>query len=150
MLPARNRIIAAMAELTVVVEAGAQSGALITAAMARALGRPVGAVPGRVTAPQAQGANALLADGATVIRGAQDVLDTLYGSGARGLAAGPGRPPAPPSLRGLLAALADGHDTPQALAAAGLDGQQGLAALAELELGGHVRRGPGGRYVIIP
>lgn len=150
MLPARNRIIAALADLTVVVEAGAHSGALITAAMARALDRPVGAVPGRVTSPQAQGANALLAGGATVIRGAQDVLDTLYGSGARAPAPASGRSLAPASLQGLLAALADGHDTPNALAAVGLDAQQGLAALAELELGGHIRRGPGGRYVIVP
>ena len=69
MFPARNRIIAALAAMTVVVEAGERSGSLVTAAFAQRLGRPVGAVPGRITRPQAAGSNALLADGATVVRG---------------------------------------------------------------------------------
>src|SRR5947209_20315109 len=66
MFPARNRLIAALAELTVVVEARERSGSLVTAAVATQLSRPVGAVPGRVTTPQARGTNGLLVDGAQV------------------------------------------------------------------------------------
>src|SRR5204862_359038 len=76
--PARNRIIAALAALTVVVEATERSGALLTAAHARALGQRVAAVPGRVTSPLAAGPNALLARGAALVRGPQDVLDLLF------------------------------------------------------------------------
>lgn len=143
--PARNRIVAALSAMTVVVEAGERSGALLTARFARGLGRPLGAVPGRVTSPQAAGANALLAAGAYVVRGVQDVLDTLFGAGVRRADAGE-RPELAAELRVLLAAIADGHDTACALARAGLPPEQGLAALAALELAGHVRREPGGRF----
>jgi DNA processing protein len=81
MFPARNRLMAALAELTVVVEAAERSGSLITAEMAADCGRPVGAVPGPVTSWRSAGANMLLADGAAVIRDAQDVLDRLLGPG---------------------------------------------------------------------
>ncbi|MEA2423667.1 MAG: processing protein, partial [Thermoleophilaceae bacterium] len=66
--PARNRIMAALAAMTVVVEAADPSGSLITAAFAAELGRGVAAVPGRVTASNAAGSNRLLRDGAAVIR----------------------------------------------------------------------------------
>lgn len=146
--PARNRIIAALSAMTVVVEATERSGALVTARLARAIGRPVGAVPGWVVSPQAAGPNGLLADGACVVRGPEDVLDHLFGAGVR-------RPPerrrqAPRELRPLLDALAAGHDTAAALAQAGFAPDQGLAALAALELAGHVRRGAGGRFSVVP
>jgi DNA processing protein len=149
MFPARNRIIAALAATTVVVEAAERSGALLTAAFARGIGRPVGAVPGRITTLQAAGPNALLAAGAYVVRGAQDVLDQLFGAGLRA-AAGDERPELAPDLRGLLGAIAEGHETAAALARVGFAAEQGLAALASLELGGYVRRQPGGRFSIIP
>ena len=145
MFLARNRIIAALGAMTVVVEATEYSGALVTARLAREIGRPVGAVPGRVTSPQAAGPNGLLAAGACVVRGAQDVLDHLFGAGVR-LAAPPRRRQPPAELRNLLAAIAEGHETAAALARAGFGPDQGLAALAALELGGFVRRGAGGRY----
>ena len=145
MFPARNRIIAALAAMTVVVEAGERSGALVTARLARGLGRPVGAVPGRVTTPQAAGPNGLLAAGACVVRGPQDVLDHLFGAGERTVAREPRRQP-PHELRSLLAAIAEGRETAAALARAGFEPEQGLAALAELELGGFVHRGAGGRF----
>ena len=148
MFPARNRIIAALAAMTVVVEAGERSGALVTARLARGLGRPVGAVPGRVTQPQAAGSNGLLAAGACVVRGPQDVLDHLFGAGERTALQARRQPPA--ELAPLLAAIADGHETTAALARAGVRPEQGLAALAALELGGFVRRGAGGRFSIIP
>jgi DNA processing protein len=151
MFLARNRIIAALAAMTVVVEAGERSGAMVTARLAREIGRPVGAVPGRVTTSQAAGTNGLLAAGACVVRGPQDVLDHVFGAGVR--PAGPGigerrRPSA--ELRPLLEAIATGHETAAALSRAGLRPDQGLAALAALELGGFVRRGAGGRFSVVP
>lgn len=147
MFPARNRIIAALAAMTVVVEAGERSGSLVTARLAYDIWRPVGAVPGRVTTSQAAGSNALLASGrASVVRGAQDVLDRLFGLGER-IAPEPPRPAPPPELAPLLTAIAEGHETAAAaLARAGLDPDKGLAALAALELAGFVTRAAGGRF----
>ncbi len=54
------------------------------------------------------------------------------------------------SLRRLLRALGDGHDTAGAVRRAGLPAQDGLAALAELELAGYIRRGAGGRFHVVP
>ena len=149
MFLARNRIIAGLAAMTVVVEAAEHSGSLVTARVARELGRPVGAVPGSVTSPQAAGPNGLLAAGACVVRGPQDVLDELFGAGVR--IAGAAEPRQPPrELRLLLAAIAAGTETAAALARAGFSPDQGLAALAALELGGFVRRGAGGRFSVVP
>jgi DNA processing protein len=149
MFPARNRIIAALAAMTVVVEAGERSGSLVTAAFALRLGREVGAVPGQITRPQASGSNALLANGATVVRGPQDVLDALFGIGVRAAVADD-RPELTEELALLLAGLADGHGTSTALIRAGYEPDEGLAALASLELGGYVRREAGGRYAVLP
>jgi DNA processing protein len=145
--PARNRIIAALAAMTIVVEAGERSGALLTAAFARSLGRPVGAVPGRITSAQSRGPNGLLAAGAYVVRAPQDVLDHLFGEGVRRAPARE-KPDLAPELRVLVAAIAEGHDTSAALQRAGLSPQQGLAALASLELAGYVRREAGGRFAV--
>jgi DNA processing protein len=81
--PARNRIMAALGGMTVVVEAAERSGSLITAEIAADLGRDLGAVPGPVTSRSSAGPNSLLAGGAHVIRGAQDVLDAMLGPGPR-------------------------------------------------------------------
>jgi DNA processing protein len=148
MFLARNRIIAALAAMTVVVEAGEYSGALVTARRAQELWRPVGAVPGRVTSPQAAGPNGLLAEGACMVRGPQDVLDHLFGAGVLRAADMRGQPPA--ELRALLGAVADGHDTLAALARAGFDPDEGLRGLAALEVGGYVRRAAGGRFTVAP
>ncbi len=72
--PRRNRIIAALARLTIVVEAPELSGALITSSAALELGRDVAAVPGQIDAPQSVGANRLLRDGAHVITSVADAL----------------------------------------------------------------------------
>jgi DNA processing protein len=148
MFPARNRLIAALAAMTVVVEASERSGALITAELAAGLERGVGAVPGAVTSRCAAGPNELLARGATLIRGAQDVLDCLYGAGCVRVAQARGA--LPPGLQPLLAAIGDGRDTAAALSRAGLSPQDGLAALASLELAGYIRRTTGGRYSVLP
>jgi len=149
MFPARNRIIAGLSAMTVVVEAGHHSGALVTARLAGELGRPVGAVPGRVNAARSAGCNALIRDGALLVRGAQDVLDDLFGAGTRDVRDA-ARAELAPELRSLLAAIADGHDSTAALARAGVPADRGLAALASLELGGYIRREPGGRFAVTP
>jgi DNA processing protein len=146
--PARNRLIAALAGVAVVVEAMERSGSLITAEFARDLGRDVGAVPGHVTSPLARGPNALLRDGAHVIRHAEDALDLACGVGAwarrRPLGAG-----VPEHLRALFGAVAEGAQTPEALVERGVPVTVALAGLAELELGGHLRRAVGGRYEVV-
>jgi DNA processing protein len=141
--PARNRLIAALAGLTVVVEAMERSGSLITAEFARDLGRDVGAVPGQVTSPLARGPNALLADGAHVIRNPEDALDLACGVGAwrRRRPAGDG---VPEHLRALHQAVASGARTADALTRRGFAVTVALAGLAELELTGHLRRVDGG------
>jgi DNA processing protein len=72
--PRRNRIIAALAETLVVIEAGERSGALITARNALDLGRNVAVVPGPIDSPRHVGSNRLLADGASIIARVEDVL----------------------------------------------------------------------------
>lgn len=149
MFPARNRIIAALSAMTIVVEGRHGSGALLTARAALDLGRTVGAVPGPVTSPLAAGPHELLRSDALLVGGPQDILDGLFGIGAR---AAPRRSDRPlePELRKLLDAIAEGHETEAALAAAGLDANRGLAALATLELAGRLRRETGGRYSAVP
>lgn len=94
--PRRNRIVAALVEAVLVVQAGAKSGALVTARMAREQGRPVLAVPGLPGAALTRGTHGLLRQGARLAESAADVLAAI------GLEAGPGELPAtPPKLSGL-------------------------------------------------
>lgn len=142
---ARNRIVAGLAGVTVVVEARERSGTLISAGFARDLGREVAAVPGPITSDRSAGTHALIRDGAHLVTGVSDVLDLLYGVGAA-----PGLPAPPalqPRLAGLLQRVRSGQDTPEALVAAGLALDDALAGLAELELLGCVRRSLSGRYL---
>lgn len=75
--PARNRIIAAMASGVVVVEAGLRSGAIGTARAADALSRPVMAVPGPVHSRRSTGCHRMVRDGATLVTGMREVLETV-------------------------------------------------------------------------
>lgn len=75
--PLRNRIIAGLSQGVVVVEAAARSGSLITARDALDMGREVMAVPGHPFDARASGCNMLIRDGATLVRGAEDVLEGL-------------------------------------------------------------------------
>ncbi len=153
---ARNRIIAALSKVTVVVQARDRSGTESTVRVARALGRVVGAVPGSVLSGLSDGPNSLLAEGATVIRGPQDVLDVVFGAGVRA---------AREQIRGkldrvqlaVLDAVAGGADTVAALARLDLlppnrgaaGGEFLMATLAGLELTGFIRRTTGGRYTVV-
>lgn len=138
---ARNGVVAALADAVLVVEAPARSGALNTAGWAA--GRiPVLAVPGDVDRPQVQGCLALLRDGATLARGADDVLEALGrfpSLAARPVPAASGGP--------VLAAIHHGARTLDALVAATrLPAAAVFAALTELQLDGAVEAGDGGTY----
>lgn len=135
--PARNRIMAALAGMTVVVEAAERSGSLITADLAADLGRDLGAVPGPIGSRLSAAPNALIAGGACVVRDAQDVLDAMLGPGARRVrASGPALPPAG---RAALEAIERGAESCDAVAVAlGIEGAEAAAALADLEACGYV------------
>ncbi len=75
--PPRNRIISGLSLATVVIEAGEESGALITATFAAEQGREIFAVPGSIYAPQSKGTNRLVQQGARPLLAVQDVLEAL-------------------------------------------------------------------------
>ena len=152
--PSRNRVIAGLAQGTVVVEAAPKSGSLITARLAADYGRDVMAVPGSPLDPRAQGCNQLIRDGATLVQSAADILEALQPFGRRHVAE-PGTMFFPSddaqdageaerqAVMGLL--------SPSAVAIDELIRQSGVAAanvqliLLELELAGRLERHAGGR-----
>ena len=147
MFPARNRIMAALGGMTVVVEARERSGSLITAEMADNLGREVGAVPGRVGTSPAAGTNALIHDGAALIRDGQDVLDALLGPGGGARLLAPIGPVLDTELARILELVEVGAGNPDALARdSGLAAGPLASALVKLELGGYLRSDSAGRY----
>jgi len=163
--PRRNRLISGLALGTVVVEAGLQSGSLITARLAGEQGREVFALPGSIANPLARGCHRLIRDGARLVEEPAEVIEALAPA-ARALgvelAERLARPDAPapirdggwrddPDYRRLLDVL--GHD-PATLDE--LVRRSGLAAavlssmLLMLELEGRVAGLPGNRYQCMP
>ncbi len=147
----RNRLIAALARVLVVVEAAERSGALSTAAHARRLGRPVLAVPGDVSREASRGCHALLRSGAGVCEGIADVLRALPDSPAAerppgAAATGWGAPGDAGSAR-LLSLLAERPATAEDCArAAGWALPETLERLLRWEWAGLLRAEPGGRW----
>ena len=140
--PARNRLIAALADVTVVVEARARSGALITADHALDLGREVVAVPGSPDVAGAAGTNGLLKAGAGLIEGPDDLCAWL------GLAP-PAAPSQPATGEGaeLLEALADAPASTDELAQRlGMPAARAVAGLARLELEGRIVKDAHGHW----
>ena len=139
--PARNRIVVALARALVVVEGASKSGSRISVDHALELGRDVFAVPGPVTSPLAETPLEMIRDGATLIRGAQDLLEDL----------GVGEVPAPPppdlepdELR-VWNALTEAK-LPEAVAtSAGMSIPASVSTLLHLEVRGLVANA-GGRY----
>ena len=76
--PQRNRIISGLSEATVIVEAGLNSGSLITACLAEEQGRPVYGVPGNIDAVTSHGVNMLIRDGAVPLVDVDDLLQDLH------------------------------------------------------------------------
>jgi DNA processing protein len=147
---ARNRLIAALAQVVVVVEATRRSGSLTTADLGAELGRTVAAVPGRVTCAVASGTNGLLRDGALLVRGVRDVLEALTELTGERYETTAAAGTLEPELQQLLDAIGAGHSTLPMLAGHGLDPRAVLTGLGELEALGLIRRGFGGRYECVP
>jgi DNA processing protein len=128
--PARNRIIAGLAQATVVVEARERSGALITADLALEEGREVFVVPGEITSALSAGTNGLLRLGASAATAATDVLEAF---GLR--PAVPETPALSPTAEQVLGEIRDAPASADELVRAlGLDAATVAAGLAELEL----------------
>ncbi len=80
---ARNRIVAAIADGVLIIEAAIKSGTLHTAGFALDYNRPVMAVPGNITNPMSQGTNRLITSGARLITSVNDILDEIGASQPR-------------------------------------------------------------------
>ena len=151
--PYRNRIIAGLALGTIVVEAAPRSGSLITARLAGEAGREVMAVPGSPLDPRAQGCNALIRDGATLIQSAADALEQVRPIDPRAVRA-PADPFAgPPPMdagdadRRRVVALLGPSPVPvdELVRQAGLAPAIVQTVLLELELAGRLTRHAGAR-----
>ncbi len=81
--PPRNRIISALADVVLVIEAGEHSGSLITASYAAEQGKEVYVVPGRFTDRLSRGGNRLIADGAFILTSAEEILEALLPEGVK-------------------------------------------------------------------
>lgn len=141
--PQRNRIISGLARLVVVVEASERSGSLITARSALEQGRDVMAVPGSIFSDRARGCHALLRDGAGLATCGADVLSEL------GLGGPSAELPVTPGEARILEhwTVGDDADLDTIALRAGVPPENLLPGLLQLELGGWVRRVPGGRFV---
>jgi DNA processing protein len=132
--PSRNRIVAALAQAVLVVEAQAASGALVTARLALRMGRPLFAVPGSA------GTDGLIAAGkARPVRDGAALLAALAGEAPAGVSI-------PPALLPLIEALAGGASAVEVARRLTLSLPAALAVLSEAELGGWIRKGPGGVF----
>jgi DNA processing protein len=153
--PVRNRLIAGLSRIVCVVEAAEKSGSLITARCAMGYGRDVAAVPGSILAPGAAGSNALLKDGAILVRSADDLLAELPEGDRRRLnvavaaRTAAALPHLPPDAAALLAALDpdEPRDADALIPAAGLDAARFSAALLHLEIEGLATALPGALFV---
>lgn len=147
--PLRNRLIAALCDGLLVVEAARASGSLISAHWAADMGREVFALPGRVDQPMASGTLRLVREGAQPVGSPAELLEDLYRRAPEPEGApipGPHVPPDPLGAR-LVEALRG-----ETLGAEELSQRTGdalesvLGRLVELELDGRLRRAPGGLY----
>ncbi len=152
--PKRNRIIAALAEAVIVVEATERSGALSTARWAADLGREVLAVPGSIRSRQSSGTNLLIRDGARPFLGIADLFEAvpaLRAAAGDRVPDSPSEPSSPrferfsPALREILARMGTQPIHPDQVGVAlGLSPSAVAARLGALELAGAVMSLPGG------
>jgi DNA processing protein len=150
--PMRNRIISGLSMGVVVVEAGLQSGALLTATIAAEQGRDVLAVPGNVDREGSRGTNALIKDGAILVEDAQDVLRALgvlvLEPPPVAVAAAPAARSLPDAQKRILEHLSLTPKHIDALAADVRLGSNDISVqITLLELSGMVRRLPGNCFI---
>jgi DNA processing protein len=139
--PRRNRLLSGLSVGTVVVEAAAKSGSLLTARWALDQDRCVMAVPGRADNPMAKGSNGLLRRGAALVEGPEDVLREI------GLGEPPEEVPAagmPDDLHGRIGP--SGATLDELAEGSGRAPEELLTDLLRLEIAGLVRLAPGGIY----
>lgn len=117
--PQRNRLVAALGQGVLVVEAAARSGSLTTARLAGELGREVFAIPGSIHSPLSRGCHALIRQGAKLVESGQDIIEELRQGALPGLRT----PPAPDAEKDIAAADAAPGSAPEA--SAGTDGEPG-------------------------
>jgi DNA processing protein len=153
--PRRNRIIAALSQGTLVIEAALQSGSLITARLAVEQGKEVFAIPGSIHSPQSRGCHALIRQGAKLVESAQDVFEELRLVPACGpatatpdgaTASTAGDAPEPAHARLLQALGFDPVSLDVLQARTGLATPDLQAQLMALELAGELGRLPGGLF----
>lgn len=144
---ARNRIIAALAPVTVFVEGAPDSGARHTIEFALDLGRNVGAVPGPVSSPMSTGPHKYLREGAILIRDFSDVLESLALEAPRQLSID-SEMALGADAQAVLEQVRVGATNPRAIARElpQLDVRDVVRALGELELAGIVKRDGRGEY----
>jgi len=149
--PRRNRLISGLARVTIVIEAAAGSGTLITVDSALAQGREVMAVPGAITSAVSVGTNRLIRDGATPLLELDDLLAFYPDAEPIAIPSGTsldgGAPPLPDDLsddeRGLAALLAEPLHLDELAGRAGRPVSSVLAVLSALEIRGVVHQRPG-------
>jgi len=142
--PRRNRLIAGLASVTIVVEAGIKSGALITANYAADMGKMVAAVPGPIDAAESAGTNQLLRDGAHVIASVDDAITIARLASPDAFPAALSEAP-DADQAAVLATLEPVPLSPDAIAdRTGLASHHVLCALSALELQGLVQTLPTG------
>ena len=141
--PRRNRLISGMSIGCLVVEAGLQSGSLITARLALEQGRDVFAIPGSIHAPQSKGCHALLKQGAKLVETARDILEELDSQ----LISPARNPQIPRADTQLLEQIGfDPVNLDTLSMRCGLTVAELSAMLLTLELEGRVSTLPGGQY----
>jgi DNA processing protein len=147
--PRRNRIISGLARGTLVVEAAAKSGSLITARMAAEQGREVFAIPGSIHSPLAKGCHQLIKQGAKLVESAEDILEELanFTGRHRVSASAVNKLTRRENDHPLLASMGfDPIDADTLSIVSGLDAASLSAQLLGLELEGAVEMLPGGVY----
>ena len=142
--PARNRIVAGLADAVVVVEAAARSGALITADFAMEHGTPVLAVPGWPGAEMSAGCNALIRAGAALCECVDDVVNEVPHAAWAASTMAPARDASTEAVLRVVAREACGAD--EIAQRAGMDAAAVAMALVALEIDGAVCREPGGVF----